>query len=445
MNESRDAWGERLPRRLGVWSAVAVLIGTTVGSGIFRVPTLVAASAQDPSTVLFAWMLGGAVSLCGALTIAELAGALPRSGGIFAYILEGFGALPAFLFGWAEMIVIRPAALGGIATICAEYAGHFAPLSRSQSSYLAATIIALVGIINYTGMQRAATVMNLVTGAKFAALAVLAILAFAAGGGSFEHFHSSWDRAADLSLIAAPLIPIMWTYDGWSNLSFIGGEIANPQKNLPIALILGTLAIIGVYLFVNAAFIYLVPVAEMAHTKLIAAVAAGRIPLLHNFGSSIVAATVIVTTFGSLIGSMMTGPRVVFAMADRGLFFKNIAHVSPRFATPSVAIGLSTALGVAFTLQGDFAHLVDRFVLGSWPFYALAVATVFILRRRDPKLPRPYRTWGYPVVPALFLLASLAMVIQALWTDPANTLFTFGVILAGVPVYFLRTVFSRHH
>lgn len=445
MSKARDSWGEQLPRRLGIWSAVAVLIGTTVGSGIFRVPTLVAAGAQDPEAALLAWVLGGAISLCGALAIAELAGAMPRSGGIFVYILEGFGALPAFLFGWSEMLVIRPAALGGIATICAEHVGYFVPLSPTHSSCLAAALIAAVGLINYTGAQRAAACMNVVTVLKFSALAALAILAFAAGQGNLQHFHSQPAAASNVLLVLSPLIPIMWSYDGWSNLSFIGGEIANPQRNLPLALILGTAAIIALYLTINAAFIYLVPVTEMAHTPLIAAVAASRIPLLHGFGPGIVAATVIVATSGSLIGSMMTGPRVVFAMADRGLFFESIARVSPRFATPSIAIGLSTSLGIAFTLQSDFSHLVDRFVLGSWPFYALAVATVFVLRRRRPEMPRPYRTFGYPLVPALFLLASLAMAVQALRTDPANTLFTFGVILAGVPVYFLHGKLSSRH
>ncbi|HEX4242011.1 MAG TPA: amino acid permease [Steroidobacteraceae bacterium] len=445
MSEARDAWGERLPRRLGVWSAVAVLIGTTVGAGIFRVPALVAASAQDPSAVLLAWVLGGAVSLCGALAIAELAGAMPRSGGIFVYIWEGFGPLPAFLFGWAEMLVIRPAALGGIATICAEHAGHFVPLSPLHGRYLAAVLIAGVGIINYSGTRRAAAAMNFITGLKFAALAILAILAFGAGRGSFSHFHSQSDAGTRLLLAASPLIPILWTYDGWSNLSFVGGEIANPQKNLPLALILGTAAIIALYLSINAAFIYLVPVTAMAHMPLIAAAAASRIPLLHGYGPSIVAATVIAATLGSLIGCMMTGPRVVFAMAERGLFFAGIARISPRFSTPSTAIALSTLLGVALTLASDFAHLVDRFVLGSWPFYALAVAAVFVLRRRRPEMARPYRAWGYPVVPALFLLASVAMVIQALWTDPLNTLFTFAVILAGVPVYLFRKRYGTRH
>jgi APA family basic amino acid/polyamine antiporter len=432
-----DPWGERLPRHLGVWSAVAILIGTTIGSGIFRVPAIVAAQTQDPIAALLAWVLGGMISLCGALTIAELASALPRSGGIFAYILEGFGPLPAFLFGWSEMAVIRAAALGGIATIFAEYCGYFLALTARQVHYLAAAAIAVVGIINYIGMQRAAHLMNLLTVAKFLTLAALGILAFTAGHGNLEHFRSAVSPTAQLSRIAAPLIPIMWTYDGWSNLSFVGGEVRNPQKTLPVALVLGTVAIISIYLVINAAFIYLVPIPEMAPTSLIAAAAASRIPLLRGYGPAIISAIVVVATFGSLVGSMMTGPRVVFAMADRGLFFKGVGRISPRYATPSIAIAISTTLSVTYTLLNDFAHLVDKFILGSWPFYALAVAAIFTLRRRRPDLARPYRTWGYPLVPALFLVASVGMIANALRVDPVNTAITFGIVLTGLPVYWL--------
>lgn len=441
-----DPWGERLPRRLGVWSAVAVLVGTTIGSGIFRVPAVVAAQLHEPGPVILAWVLGGGITLLGALTIAELAGALPRSGGIFTFIFEGFGPLPAFLFGWSEMVVIRAAALGGIATIFAEYIGYFVPLSAAQVHHLAAAAIALVGIVNYLGVRRAAVVMNLMTFVKFAALGVLGLLAFTAGKGSIEHFRSASNGGLDLSLLATTLIPILWTYDGWSNLSFVGGEVKDPQRTLPMALILGTVAIISIYLLTNAAFIYLVPLSEMAKAQLIGASAAERIPLFAGFGSAIIAAVVVVATFGSLNGSMMTGPRVVFAMAERGLFFHGIARISPRFQTPSIAIGLATALGVVYVLQNDFAHLVDKFILGSWPFYALAVAAVFTLRLNRPELPRPYRTWGYPVVPALFLLASLGVVVNALWTDPVNTGITFGIVLAGVPVYYLRIlILKRRH
>jgi APA family basic amino acid/polyamine antiporter len=436
MPSAPDAWGERLPRHLGLWSSIAVLVGSTIGSGIFRVPAGVAARLQEPGPVVLAWVLGGLIALFGALTYAELAGALPRSGGVFAYLLEGFGPLPAFLFGWSELTVIRASALGAISTIFAEYLGYFTSLTPAQVRYVAAVAIVLVGLFNYLGVRTAAAVMNLVTVAKYAALAGLALLAFAAGSGSAGHFTPLWSSGVSLSVLSTALIAIMWTYDGWADLSFMGGEVKDPGRTLPRALILGTAGIVVVYLLLNFAYIYLVPLSEMATSPLIAATAADRIPLLAGMGGAIVSGVVMVSCFGALNGSMMTGPRIFFAMADRGLFFRAIARVSPRFQSPSVAIWLATGLGVIYVLLNDFQQLADKFILGIWPFYALAVAAVFILRRTRPELPRPYRTWGYPVVPILFLLASVGMVLNALWTDPINTGITFGIILVGVPVYY---------
>ena len=439
----RDAWGERLPRHLGLWSAVAVLVGSTIGSGIFRVPASVADRLQDPGPVLLAWVLGGVIALFGALTIAELAGALPRSGGVFAYILEAFGPLPAFLFGWSELAVIRASALGAIATIFAEYFGYFVPMTPTQVRLLAAAGVIAVGLLNYLGVSRAAVVMNLTTIAKYGALAALGLLAFSAGQGSWTHFTPAWPSGLDVSLMGTALIAIMWTYDGWADLSFMGGEVKNPGRTLPMALIIGTAGILAIYLLLNLAYIYLVPLDEMAKSPLIAATAAERIPLLGRYAGGIISLVVMVSCFGTLHGSMMTGPRIFFAMADRGLFFQSIARVSPRYHSPSVAIWLATALGVIYVLLNDFQQLADKFILGIWPFYALAVAAVFVLRRTRPDLSRPYRTWGYPVVPMIFLLASVGMMGNALWTDPINTGITFGIILVGWPVYYAWRAWAK--
>ncbi len=435
MLPQRDAWGERLPRHLGLWSAVAVLIGSTIGSGIFRVPASVAERLQEPGPVLLAWVVGGVIALFGALTLAELAGALPRSGGVFAYILEAFGPLPAFLFGWSELTVIRASALGAIATIFAEYLGHFVPLDPMEVRWVAAGAVISVGLLNYLGVNRAAVLMNLSTVAKYTALAALVLLAFTVGKGNPSHFSPVWGSGLNLSLLATALIAIMWTYDGWADLSFMGGEVKDPGRTLPRALILGTFGILVIYLLLNVAYIYLVPLNDMARSPLIAATAAERIPLLGRHAGGAISAVVMLSCFSTLIGSMMTGPRIFFAMADRGLFFQTIARVSPRYHSPSVAIWLATGLGVVYVLLNDFQQLADKFILGIWPFYALAVGAVFVLRRTRPELPRPYRTWGYPVVPILFLLASLAMVVNALWTDPVNTGITFGIILVGIPAY----------
>ncbi|HET7240135.1 MAG TPA: amino acid permease [Gemmatimonadales bacterium] len=432
-----DQWGERLPRHLGLWSAVAVLVGSTIGSGIFRVPAGVAQRLHDPGPVVVAWLIGGAVALFGALTLAELAAALPRSGGVFAYLLEGFGPLPAFLFGWSELTVIRASALGAIATIFAEYLGYFVELSAEQVRWTAAAAILVTGFLNYLGVRSAARFMNLITVLKYGSLAGLALLALTAPAGTVAHFTPAWSGGLNVSLLATALIAIMWTYDGWADLSFMGGEVRDPQRTLPLALIMGTTGIVLVYLLINFAYIYLVPLPEMAASPLVAATAAERIPLFAGAGGAVVSGVVMVSCLGGLTGSMMTGPRIFFAMADRGLFFRTVARVSPRFQSPSVAIWLATALGVVYVLFNDFQQLADKFILGIWPFYTLAVAAVFVLRRTRPDMPRPYRTWGYPVVPLLFLLASLGMVLNALLTDPVNTGITFGIILAGIPVYYM--------
>jgi basic amino acid/polyamine antiporter, APA family len=435
-----DAWGERMPRSVSLMQTVGVSVGITIGSGIFRVPATVAAQLHAPGMIILCWVLGGIVALCGALTIAELAGALPRSGGIFAYLLESYGPLPAFLFGWTELIVIRASALGAIATICAEYLGYFVPLTAIQVRYTAALAIVLVGVINYVGVQRAARLLSGATALKYAVLLALGLLAFTASGASARHFAPTAAGHVPISLLATALIPVMWTYDGWADATAVAGEISNPQRNLPRALIAGAACIMLVYLIVNIGFLYALSPEEMAGTKLVASSVAARIPLFRAGGAAVIAAAVVLSAFSSLHASMLTGSRIFFAMADRDLFFRTVARVSPRFSTPSVAILLATVLGVAYVLQNDFAQLADKFILGIWPFYALTVAAVFVLRRRRADLARPYRVWGYPLVPLVFLAASAFMVVNALLSDPHDTGITFAIILIGVPVFWIRSL-----
>lgn len=432
----RDSWGERLPRTVGFLPAVMVLVGITIGSGIFRVPASVAAGLGAPGPVLLAWVLGGVLALFGALTLAELAALYPRSGGVFAYIEEGFGPLPAFLFGWSQLAVIRAAALGGISTIFAEYLGYFIPLSPGAVHRIAALLILFAGILNYVGVRKASMITNIATAVKYGALVLLVILAFSAPTGSTANFSPAWPGALSLSALATAMVSVMWAYDGWADLSFMSGEIKDPARTLPRALITGTLAIVAIYLLVNLAYLYLVPVPEMAESRLIASTAAERIPILGRAGAGIIAAVVMISTFSSVNATMMSSPRIFFGMADRGLFFPAIARVSPRFKSPSTAIFLATGLGVVYVLFNDFQQLADKFILGIWPFYILAVLAVFVIRKRAPDLPRPYRVLGYPVVPVVFLLASVGMVANALLTDPVNTGITFGIILVGIPVYY---------
>ena len=434
--ETRDTWGEKLPRSLGFWATVGVAVGVSIGSGIFRVPAEVAATLDRPSPMLQAWALGGIIAVSGALSFAELAGALPRSGGLLAWLSEAFGPLPAFVFAWSELVVLRGAALGAISTIFAEYLGYFAGYGPAQVQYVAAGAILLVGLVNYVGMRAASGVLTPLTVAKYAAIVLLGTLAFTAPG-SVAPAAAAPAREFSVSLLASALIPIMWTYDGWGDSTFVAGEVREPGRILPRAVLTGAALLTGIYLLVNIAYLHLLTPEEMAGSRLIAATAAERIPLLGRRGGAVVAALVVLSTFSALHASMMTGPRVFFGLADRGLFFRPVARVSPRFGTPSVAIGWATGLGVAFVLASDFRELADRFILGTWPFYALAVIAVFVLRRTQPSLHRPYRAWGYPLVPAVFLAASAWLMINALVVDTVNTAITFLVILAGVPVYWV--------
>ncbi len=345
-----DQWGERMPRSVSLLQTVAVSVGITIGSGIFRVPATVAGQLHHPGPMLLCWVLGGVIALCGALTVAELAGAMPRSGGIFAYLLEAYGPLPAFLFGWTELVVMRASALGAIATIFAEYLGYFVPALAAQVRQAAAVVIVLIGAINYVGVQRAAAVQSATTVLKYAALLALGLLAFGARGGGVAHFVPAWPAGLQLSLLATALIPVMWTYDGWADPATMAGEISDPQRNLPRALISGALCVMLVYLVVNVGFLYALAPAQMAGSTLIAADVAAHIPLLGGAGTAAIAAAVVVSAFSGLNASMMTGSRVFFAMADRGLFFRAVARVSPRFDSPSVAIWLATVLGVVYVL-----------------------------------------------------------------------------------------------
>src|SRR5215469_16869076 len=430
-----------MPRSLGPWGATAVVVGVTIGSGIFRVPATVAGQLHASGPAMLCWLLGGLITVCGALSVAELGAALPRSGGIFAYLLECYGPVPAFLYGWACLMVITPPALGATSTIFAEYLGYFLPISPADVHYVAALTIAVMGIINYVGLRRAAAVMNVTTAAKFVAIIVLGLLAFTAirspaslhPPAALAHVASG----ARLSLIATALIPILWTYDGWSNLTSVGGELSRPQTTMPVGLVLGTACVVLVYVLLNFGFWHALSASEMAASPLVAATAAARIPAIGAAGAGLVAGLVLVSSFSGLNGSMMTDPRIIYGMADRGLFFRAVARVSPRFKSPSVAIGLSAALGCVYVLQNDFAQLADRFVLGEWPFYAASVAGVYVLRRTRPDLPRPYRVWGYPLLPGLFLLASLALMGNALVTDPRDTGITLITIAVGLPAYFV--------
>jgi basic amino acid/polyamine antiporter, APA family len=428
-----------LARRLGFWGSVGLVVGVTIGSGIFRTPATIATRVPDPLLMLLVWVLGGAMSLCGALSVAELAASLPHTGGWYVYLREAWGRLAAFLLGWAELVLIRASALGAISTVFGEYLlrslGYDPAAYGRTTDYVAAAAVIFAATVNILGVRLGAAIAGISTAAKFGALVLLVALSFALGGGaggSTAHFTAS-GAAVDAGLFGLALISVLWAYDGFADLSFAGGEVVNPQRNLPRAIIGGTLAIIAIYLSANLAYLYVNPIDRIGQSPLIAADTMGAV--VGGAGTALISVVVTISTFGALIAITLTAPRVFFAMAADGLFFRQLARVHPRYGTPYLAIGLAAALGVGFVLTRTFDQLADTFVLSIWPFYGLAVAGLYRLRRTRPDLARPYRVPGYPFVPAIFVAAVIYLVGNALVADPLWTGFTLAIVLAGIPVY----------
>jgi amino acid transporter len=427
-----------LPRVLGVWSSVALVVGITIGSGIFRTPATVARLVPHPLAALGLWTAGGLISLCGALSLAELAASLPEPGGYYVYLREGWGRPAAFLFGWSELVLIRASAVGGMALVVAEYALRSVGLQPDTHvvamRVLSAAAIALAAAANVIGARAGAMVVSVSTAVKFAALALLVGSVAVLGrshGASLEHLSAPGGQPLAIGGVGLALVAIFWTYDGWGDLSFAAGEVSNPQRTLPKAIVSGTLAIAGIYVLTNLAYLFVSPIGLVGRSPLIAA---DTMQLL--FGSSgavIVSALVTVSAFSSLNGSMLAAPRVFYAMASDGLFFRTLARVHPRFRTPYVAIGFAALLGMALATSQNFERLTSTFVLAIWPFYALTVGAVYRLRRIRPELPRPYRVGRYP--PAIFIGAVVWFVVNALVNDTAATILTFVLILAGLPIY----------
>lgn len=435
-----------LPRRVGLASAVAVLVGSTIGSGIFRSPAAIADRLPGPLPLLMVWVAAGLATLCGALTLAEVAGAFPRTGGIYVFLREGWGRLAAFLFGWSELVIIRAAALGAIATTFAEYLLRVLGLDPGIAPhdawvhYIAAAAIALTCSLNILGVRLGTTIQNVTTVAKYGGLLFIIILALAIGlprtGGHFTPAVPS--GSFSVGAFGLALVSVLWAYDGWADLSFMGGEVKDPRRTLPRALIIGTILVIAIYLLANIAYLAVLSVEEMRApgSRLVAAAVAER--LMGAAGVIFVGVTVMISTFGTLNGSTMTSPRIFFAMADDGLLFRRVAAVHPRFQTPYVAIALAGTLGIAFVLLRTFEQLADTFVTAIVPFYALAVASVFVLRRRADYDP-PFRVPGYPVIPLIFIAATVFLLANAI-REPSSrwgTLGVLGIILLGVPVYFI--------
>ncbi|MGB6489196.1 MAG: amino acid permease [Steroidobacteraceae bacterium] len=441
MTESSTIAPRELPRRLGLVTGMAVVVGVIIGSGIFRVPSPIAAAAGNLTGIALVWILGGIIALFGALSLAELAAMYPAAGGPYVYLREAYGRPLAFLFGWMWLLT-EPISWAALSLTFAEYLGYFVPVRAIVQHVIAAVLIILVAAANYRSVRLGAAIQNLSAGAKIVAIVGLSIAIFAfAPGGRANPIHTEPMGTANWSGIGIGLIAALWAYDGCENLTALSGEVRNPRRNLPIALIGGILVVVAVYLLINAAYLRALPLQQLAASKSVAADAAGAV--FGRAGASLAGALVMLSVFGTLNGSILSSPRVFFAMAEDGLFFRTVGRVHPRFETPYAAIGFITVLAVIYVLLRDFMQLAEGYVLGVWPFLALCVIGLFVLRRRRPDFPRAYRVLGYPIVPALFVLATFAVVANALYAQFRSTIASILITLAGLPLYFLWMAWQR--
>ncbi len=433
--QTTPAARRELPRRLGLFTGMAVVVGIIIGSGIFQVPAPIAGQAGNLTGIALVWVLGGLVALFGALSIAELAAMFPQAGGPYVYLREAYGRPLAFLFGWMWLLT-TPISWAAQSLMFSQYLAFFVPLSNAATHGIAAALIVLVAAANTRSVKLGAAIQNLSTAAKVLAIVGLSVAIFLfAPGGEHNPLTAEPMGVAKWSGVGLGLVAVLWAYDGWENLTTLSGEMRNPQRNLPLALVGGVLVVIVVYLLINTAYLRALSLPDLAASKSVAADAAGA--ALGRAGASFVGALVMLSVFGTLNGSILSSPRVFYAMAEDGLFFKTVGKVHPKWETPYVAIAFIVVLAVIYVLLRTFLQLAAAYVLGIWPFLALAVVGIFILRRRRPDFPRTYRTIGYPVVPALFVLATVVVVVNSLWREPWSTGTSILITLAGVPLYYV--------
>ena len=431
-----------LPRRLGFWETTLIVIGVTIGSGIFRVPASVADTVGSPLGVAAVWVAGGVISLCGALALAELAAAFPEPGGVFVYLREVYGRAVAFLFGWMYLFV-GPTGVAAVAVVFGEYLGRLLGLSGVGVRLLAAGAIIVVAAASYRSVRGASVMQGAATLGKVAGLAAIVVTAFLLGDGSSGAFGAGAPAPADArwSGVGLALVAALWAYNGFQDMLPVAGEVRDPGRALPRALVAGTAIVVAIYLSANAAYLHVLPYAALRTSPLVASDTMVR--LVGPIGAAVVASAVIVSTFGTVNALVLTQPRVFYAMADTGLLFRSLARVHPRFATPHVAIVGYAAVAVVGVSSRSFEQLAEAFVLGVWPFLALAVAGVIVLRRRRPDLARPYRTPWYPVVPLVFIAGTVWVVGSALVARPVTTLGGIVLTLIGLPVYALWRRMAR--
>jgi APA family basic amino acid/polyamine antiporter len=423
---------------LGLFDATMVNVGVMVGSAVFLTATDVARALPQPILQLAVWAVAALFSLAGALTIAELGAALPAAGGLYVYLREAFGVPWGFFYGWALFVVIQTAAIAAVAVAFASYAGHFVTLSPLGAELVAVAGIAALTAVNILGVRDGVVTQNVVTVAKLASMVGLIGLAFFGHAGSWQRLTAAGFVGSRMSLgtLGAALIGPLFAFDGWITTSYIGGEVKRPERNLPLAALASVVIVTALYLALNAAYLYVLGSGGVAGSHLVAADAARA--LLGERGAGLVAAMVIVALLGALNGNILGGARVYYAMANEGLFFRPIGRVHPRLGTPATSLVAQGVVSVGFVFTGRFEQLLTSCLFASWLFYALGGVAVFVLRRRTD-LERPYRVWGYPVVPALFVGFAGLLLVATVAADPRDAGLGLALLLSGVPAYLFFT------
>jgi APA family basic amino acid/polyamine antiporter len=446
-----------LVRGLGPWASVAIVVGTMVGTGIFIVPADMARSAGTAASVMLVWVVGGALSLFGALSAAELGAAIPEAGGTYAYLNRAYGAIWSFLFGWTYSIIGAPTSIATIAAGLLVFASFLfpsvaAPLWVFQASLpfshapihftftwaqpLAVVAIALVTFINYFGVRLGGRVQVTLTIIKVAAVLAVVFIGFYFGKGSFANFRSAAASAGHLGLTSALLtatVAALWAYDGWINLTFVGSEIENPERNIPLSLILGVVVVCGIYVAMSAACFYVLPFSKVLASQHIAS----DVVALATGASAATWMTIVmmICALGTLNSSILTNARVDYAMARDGIFFRIVRGVHPRYRTPANALVFQGILASLLALTGTFQDLYSLYVFLVWIFYAAQTAGVIVLRIKEPNMPRPYRTWGYPAVPVIFIFGALALTVNSWLQRPLRSTIGLGVMAVGLFFY----------
>ena len=440
-----------LSRDLGVSHASAVVVGTIIGSGIFLVPSEMMKDVGSARLVYLAWVVGGLLSFFGALTYAELGAMKPQAGGEYVYVRDGYGPLGGFLYAWTWFVIAKPASIATIVTGLVRILGTFsvfsffsvnlisAPFAVNWGQMFAIGAAVLISVLNYLGVKKAGEFQLVFTLLKIAIILGIVVVCFSgignATGRGWGNFAGTFAGAkGGMAGFMAALVAALWAYDGWNDLNMVAGEVKRPERNIPIALIAGVATVGVLYILVNAGVQYVLPAAAIAASPRPASDAVALV--MGRVGASIVSAGMAISMLAGLNGTVMSGARVPFAVARDGYFFRALGEVHPRFHTPSVAIFVQAVLSILLLLLGaNFQQLFSLAIFSEWLFYMIAASTVFVFRWREPQAERPYRMWGYPAVPALFIAAAAGLLSYTFWNDWPSSGYGVFVILAGIPVF----------